>query len=163
MREILSGLPRVPVFTARQAGPSVGEPVPDGPILIDYVGLLRSPKMTQEELEQHLRADLEKYAPECQASVNRNSHMNACGGSASFDQEEAKVWLGGFCAHFAKGYKGRQGTGDVLFGMAACAKEWKVISGVSQDHRVRDALVVDFINFVGVRRGVDFGMYVKDL
>jgi hypothetical protein len=119
--------------------------------------------MTPQELDQNLRVDLDAYVPACQESVNRNGHMNACGGQASFDQEEARVWLGGFCAHFAKEYKGIAQTSKVLFAMAECAKEWKVISGVSPDHRVRDALIVDFVNFVGARRGVDFAMYVKDL
>ena len=36
-------------------------------------------------------------------------------------------------------------------------------TGADIDQRDIDALLVDFINYVGMRRGVDFGMYAVDL
>lgn len=136
---------------------------PDGPLIIDYVGLMRTPKMEAKELLSYVNLDVDKYAPDCAESLKRNNHMNSYAG-AGVKETEVKAWLGGFAEHFATRYKGGQATGDVCMGMAKCAKAWRVKPGLSHsDQDTRDAVVVDFINFVAMRRGMDFAMYTVDL
>ena len=36
-------------------------------------------------------------------------------------------------------------------------------SGENVSHEVADAILVDFVNFVGVNQGMDLGMYTDDL
>ena len=66
---------------------------------------------------------------------------------------------------------------DLLFMLAENAKEYRKdalasirrnshmnkATGADIDQRDIDALLVDFVNFVGMRQCMDFGMYTKDL
>ena len=52
-------------------------------------------------------------------------------------------------------------SGDVLNIMSMYAIASR--SGQTENVKVVDALLVDFINYVGVCCGVDYGMYTKDL
>lgn len=168
-REFVKGLPKMVVITARQAGPSTGEIYPDDPLVIDYVDTIRIHKMTSEELLSHLRADLDKYAPDCQESVKRNSHMNEYDGHVRI--VNARPFLDGFCERFASRYMGSQSTGDVATGMVHCARVWRYAPKIPgwengldhSDQDTRDAVLTDFINFAAGRRGVDFALCSKDL
>lgn len=168
-RELVKKLPRVQIFMAK-APPVVEQAYPEGPRVVDYIGLIRTPNMTPQELRSHLRTDVEKYAPDCAKSVRRNQHMNEFDGHVLITAAEVKPWLDGFCDLFASRYKGPQSTGDVAMGMVKCARVWRSRSDIEvwtnlghADQDTRDAVLTDFINFTAGRRGVDFALYSKDL
>lgn len=169
-RRFAKSLPKTHMVTARQAGPTTGETYPDGPILVDYVGIMSTPKMTSQELLSHLRIDVEKYAPDCAESVKRNRHMHEDDGHITIKAADVEPWLNGFCERFATRYKGPQRTGDVAMEMVKCARLWRYAPNLAEwkgpghlDQAGRDAVLTDFINFVAGRRGVDFALYSKDL
>jgi hypothetical protein len=39
----------------------------------------------------------------------------------------------------------------------------QIEDGEQVQQRIIDAVLVDFINYIGVKHGIDFGMYTKDL
>ena len=67
--------------------------------------------------------------------------------------------------------------GELLDYLIVCAEEYRKgamksiirnihmneVTGALIDQRDIDALLVDFINFIGVNQGIDLGLYTKDL
>lgn len=109
-----------------------------------------------------LEADVDRYVPECAESVRRNAHMNQYDGGA-LDPEGVGPWLKSFCRHFVDRYRGSQRSGDVMMGMSECARGFRR-SGLDTTQAARDAVLVDFINWVAARRcGMDLGLYTLDV
>lgn len=118
-------------------------------------------------------------------SINQNNHMNCFGGGimnslldtvnpahdpknigteAKGDIKDVNMIISTIVA----AYRGeREIKIDVLHDLERIIREWRFkfvdenMVELDQDHI--DAVLVDFLNFVGVRMWVDYAMYTKDL
>ncbi len=110
---------------------------------------------------QVLRGYAGSYSPDCANSVVRNKHMNRYDGSVIPD---AGPWLDGFCVLFASRYHGGRKSGDVVNAMSRCAKAWRSKPGLEASQAAKDAVVVDFVNYVAANHcGIDLALYTVDL
>jgi hypothetical protein len=163
LKQISKSLPPVVMI---KAPPPVEEPRPPRTQFVDGVYLLTPRprgKLTDHSILQVLRGYVDQYSPACEESVRRNKHMNDYDGTP-IPADGAKAWLGGFSEHFASRYSGGRKAGDVMFGMAKCAKSWRAKPGLEATQAAKDALVVDFVNYVASNHcGMDLAMYTSDL
>ena len=104
-----------------------------------------------------------KYALEAIESVQRNSHMNDLQGNEVITKDNVDKLIAG------------------IVKQANCTDCSKVVSAIELieyarslavsirenysdiDQKVVDAILVDFVNFVGISQCVDYGLYTEDL
>lgn len=104
-----------------------------------------------------------KYALEAIENVQRNSHMNDLQGNEVITKDNVDKLISG------------------IVKQANCTDCSKVVSAIELieyaqslavsirenysdiDQKVVDAILVDFVNFVGISQHVDYGLYTEDL
>lgn len=120
--------------------------------------------------------ELKKYLDVgARKSVLRNKHMNNYREkvterfkeppSVVFAKSFTEKYLGEYVRFFARKYQGGDRLMSVIEGMIEAAKHLRTLHRPQAplDYTARDALLVDFINHFGVSRGMDVGLYTKDI
>lgn len=113
----------------------------------------------KENLMAFLKRQLEDYLAESGNSIARNRHMNKLAGKQP-DPSKIKKVVKKFLAYCDRHFKwhGKKMTvGNILYELTRCAKAM----GLKKE--VRKAIIVDFINFVALKFGGDFGLYTSDI
>lgn len=114
--------------------------------------------MDEKTLTDSLEKYLGQYLPECEVSVRRNCHMNAVKAETPMLTNTAGT-LSMYVLTIPVYHKGGGRVLDVLEAMSEAAKRFVL---PFEDAMV-DAVVVDFVNFVGSKNCCDYAMYTKDL
>lgn len=125
----------------------------------------------KHRLEQRLLQVLANYNGEgIRADVLRNQHMNKyseTGGGSSYmlRPREAVDYLTRFINAFCDLYEGCGTASDVCAALASCATYWRTRGRPVAEWEANaiDALLVAFINKFAMTRGMDMGLYTKDI
>lgn len=128
---------------------------------------------TVEDMVQHLNKVLDKYNENgIEHSVVRNGHMNDYAPKhnsvkfikdADFNEPVALEMLKEFIDYSTPTLKLDHPTvGDIVLGLA---RKTPFVDTYENKLRkeVREAVIIDFVNYVGVTYGMDLAMYTKDL
>jgi len=107
----------------------------------------------KNELRDILKTFVERYIPVAKDSIRLNSHMNRL----SHETSETKITE--VLADFLDGFIPPDGSKviDLLTNLTNMAKERNY---AAEEER---AIVVDFINYVGMSYGVDYALYTTDI
>lgn len=118
-----------------------------------------------EALCNRLISDVDNYAPDCETSVVVNEHMNDYDGKVPLEKLKVNFWLRTFVSLFTYDYRGGAKVGDVVMGMVEKAKSFRTepCAWVESDQTTRDAVIVDFINYVAGQQGMDLALYTVDI
>ena len=118
--------------------------------------------MQNKELMNMLIKQLNDYIPKAKESITRNNHMNDYK-----DEEFSQDIVFKILAIYVNNDNFEDLLAcpskiDLLEKMTQIAKDnFKKIEDVSQN--IIDALLIDFINYVGMGQGVDYAIYTTDL
>lgn len=112
-------------------------------------------------LRNNLKRDVENYLPKMQVSLANNGHMNNYSGE-EISPEKAKTLLNDLVE--AISFKSEEGLkkGEVLDAMTTAASIIRLLKHPFEQNTT-DAILVDFINYVGYGWCVDYALYTKDL
>lgn len=109
-----------------------------------------------------LKRFLGEYVPKARESLDRSRHMHAAGAELAFTDEQVVSVLEALItrATYAIGQENRAIT--VLNHLTTAARDVRD-RPTAIHRRLVDALLVDFINTTGMRWGVDYALYARDL
>jgi len=112
--------------------------------------------MNTDELKFFLEKDLVEYLGVAEESIIQNSHMNC-----AIDAERKSInnFLREFISSATPLHEGGWQTMNVL---STLSRHAKVFVNNKRDPWT-DAAIVDFINFIAMKRYIDWGMCTRDL
>lgn len=119
---------------------------------------------TIESMEKALLVFVEGYkATGVLESIKRNNHMNAYTGQ-EFDEETALAQLNKFVLYCSPNMKlNNPSMTDILSTLSKTISIFKIEVPCNLPVEVIDAVLVDYVNYVGSTNGVDYGMYTIDI
>jgi hypothetical protein len=120
--------------------------------------------MTEKEIIEFIEREKEAYLPDAIESIKLNFHMNDVRKEEIVTGEQVELVLNYFITHLYQAkFVDEMKKSVLLLALTDLSKIIRNGFDNKVDQKVIDVLLVDFINFIGVRQGVDFGLCTKDL
>lgn len=116
--------------------------------------------MERNQLEKLLHGIAIKYVLDARDGLKRNDHMNLLQGDVSrISDEFIGLKVDRFVEECVKEEMIGSSAGDLIRHVSTIAKQ----RYSDAEDPVTAAIVVDYVNFVGTRNGIDVAMYTSDL
>ena len=119
--------------------------------------------LTAEKFLPRLCSMSRKYSKTWRDSVIRNGHMNSYDGKEDVAADEINDFLLTVIDQFCKTYDGPTNNGHIIKGLENDIRRFMAQCPWNVSRNTRNAILVDFINFVAMGCGMDYAMYASDL
>lgn len=125
-------------------------------------------KDLNKKLKESLLKNLDEYMPQCKESLIRNWHMHAINDVKTWEPDTHELVMLSQVARclidgFSSTYAGGDNLGDVANHLIDVAKIQHKVPHAVMSGPLRDAVVVDFLNFWANKHCMDLGFYTRDL